>query len=113
MRRIHRTRSTALKRAMAVRHGPLAVTAWLTYGQIFFGFWPIPNVFGSDEENCNTEGLNCEHSPYWSQAIGPLIPSNFSAKTASRSAFLPIYRLPSLSLLATFSIALIASIAPS
>src|SRR6202041_1810638 len=29
------------------------------YGQIFFGFLPIPNVFGSSEVNSNTEGLNC------------------------------------------------------
>ena len=34
-----------------------------SYGQIFFGFWPMPNDFGSAEVNSSTEGLNCEHSP--------------------------------------------------
>jgi hypothetical protein len=49
---------------MAARHGPLlAAEAPDTYGQIFFGFLPMPNVFGSAEVNSSTEGLNCEHSP--------------------------------------------------
>ena len=41
----------------------LVTTASATYGQIFFGFLPTPNVFGSAEVNSRTEGLNCEHSP--------------------------------------------------
>src|SRR4029077_691738 len=101
------------RRAMARNHGPLTAAAPATYGQIFFGFLPTPNVLGSAEVNSSTDGLNCEHSPYASQAIGPLMPSNLMANTASRSAFLPIYRLPAVSVLATFSIALMASIAPS
>src|ERR1700733_473401 len=121
IRKAHRTTSTALKRAMARRHGPLpagvpvgvSVGVSATYGEIFFGFVPMPKVFGSADVNSSTDGLNCEHSPYWSQAIGPLMPSNLMENTASRSAFLPIYRLPALSLLATFSIALMVSIAPS
>src|SRR4029077_13990627 len=102
IRRAHRTTSTALKRAMARSHGPLAVDAPDTYGQIFFGFLPTPNVFESAEVNSSTDGLNCEHSPYASHAIGPLMPSNLVLNTASRNAFLPIYRLPAASVLATF-----------
>src|SRR5271165_30659 len=89
-RMAHRTTSTALRRAMAASHGPRAVTDRLTYGQIFFGFLPIPNVFGSAEVNSSTDGLNSEHSPYLSQAIGPLMPANLIENTASRNAFLPI-----------------------
>src|SRR5215813_12137670 len=90
IRRPHNTMSTALRRAMARSHGPFSAVAADTYGQIFFGFLPTLNVFGSDEVNSSTDGLNCEHSPYWSHAIGPLMPSNLVANTASRSAFLPM-----------------------
>ena len=61
----------------------------------------MPKVFGSADVNCSTEPWNCARSPYGSQAIGPLIPSNLVANTASRSAFLPMYRLPVLSGFAT------------
>ena len=48
---------------MARIHGPLSAAAPATYGQIFFGFLPTPNVFGSADVNSSTDGLNCEHSP--------------------------------------------------
>src|SRR5262245_31424422 len=59
------------------------------YGQIFFGFFPIPNDFGSAAVNSSTEALNPAHWPLASHAIGPPIPSNLVANTASRNAFLP------------------------
>ena len=59
-------------------------------GQIFLGFTPILNDFGSALVNSYTAGWNLPHSPYLSHSIGPLMPSNLVANTASRSAFLPM-----------------------
>ena len=74
------------RRALLLESG----LARAAHGQICFGFRPSPNVLGSAEMNSRTDGLNCAHSPYSSQPIGPLIPSNLIENTASRSAFLPI-----------------------
>src|SRR5579872_4741088 len=59
-------------------------------GQIFLGFTPILNDFGSALVNSYTAGWNLPHSPYLSHSIGPLMPSKVVPKTASRRAFLPM-----------------------
>ncbi len=85
IRRAHRTISSRIETGHGRTPWPDRSQCWPQTSitcQIFFGFLPIPRSFGSSDVELQHRRLElARHSPYWSQAIGPLMPSNLMLNT--------------------------------